>query len=109
MRFRKLRIAFSVTCGIACVLLIVLWVGLKTRTVGGELSQSPTDRLRTLWVRNPIGGRAWEPALQPDCALLARFLSRWVAQINPHQRTNGAVLVATTLVMVVLGLIVWLR
>jgi hypothetical protein len=26
MRFRKLRIAFSVTCGIACVLLIVLWV-----------------------------------------------------------------------------------
>ncbi len=26
MRFRKLRIAFSATCGIACVLLIVLWV-----------------------------------------------------------------------------------
>ena len=25
MRFRKLRVAFSVTCGIACVLLIVLW------------------------------------------------------------------------------------
>src|SRR6476469_9127373 len=26
MRFRKLRIAFSVTCLIACVLLIALWV-----------------------------------------------------------------------------------
>src|SRR5712671_2831573 len=26
MRFRKLRIAWSVACGIACVLLIVLWV-----------------------------------------------------------------------------------
>src|SRR4051812_46227316 len=26
MRYRKLRIAFSVTCGIACVLLIVLWL-----------------------------------------------------------------------------------
>jgi hypothetical protein len=26
MRFRKLRIAWSVLCGIACVLLIVLWV-----------------------------------------------------------------------------------
>ena len=26
MRFRKLRIAWSVGCGIACVLLIVLWV-----------------------------------------------------------------------------------
>src|SRR5436190_1484788 len=26
MRYRKLRIAFSVGCGIVCVLLIVLWV-----------------------------------------------------------------------------------
>src|SRR6478735_6596988 len=26
VRFRKLRIAFSVTCAIACVLLIALWV-----------------------------------------------------------------------------------
>ena len=26
MKFRKLRIAFSATCLIACVLLIVLWV-----------------------------------------------------------------------------------
>jgi hypothetical protein len=26
MRFRKLRIAWSVTCGIACVLLVVLWI-----------------------------------------------------------------------------------
>jgi hypothetical protein len=26
MRYRKLRIAFSVACGIACVLLIALWV-----------------------------------------------------------------------------------
>ena len=26
MRFRKLRIAFSISCGIACVLLIALWV-----------------------------------------------------------------------------------
>src|SRR5262245_8434139 len=26
MKFRKLRIAFSVTCGVICLLLIVLWV-----------------------------------------------------------------------------------
>jgi uncharacterized SAM-binding protein YcdF (DUF218 family) len=26
MRYRKLRIAWSVVCGIACVLLVVLWV-----------------------------------------------------------------------------------
>jgi hypothetical protein len=26
MKFRKLRIAFSVTCGIACVLLVAIWI-----------------------------------------------------------------------------------
>jgi hypothetical protein len=40
MRFRKLRIAWSVGCGIACVLLIVLWVR----------SYTPTDELKL-----PIG------------------------------------------------------
>ena len=34
MRFRKLRIAWSVGCGIACVLLIVLWVRSYTRHDG---------------------------------------------------------------------------
>lgn len=31
MRFRKLRITFSATCGVACVLLIVLWVRSHTK------------------------------------------------------------------------------
>jgi len=34
MRFRKLRIAFSATCLIACVLLIVLWVRSYWRFIG---------------------------------------------------------------------------
>ena len=42
MRFRKLRIAFSVTCGIACVLLIVLW----------GRSQWWNERVADLSVRN---------------------------------------------------------
>ena len=32
MRFRKLRIAWSVVCGVACVLLIVLWVRSYSQT-----------------------------------------------------------------------------
>jgi len=34
MRFRKLRIAWSVVCGIACVLLIVLWIRSYSSTDG---------------------------------------------------------------------------
>src|SRR5258705_1935739 len=35
MRFRKLRIAFSATCAIACVLFIALWV--RSYAHGGQL------------------------------------------------------------------------
>src|SRR5689334_2253638 len=34
MKFRKLRIAWSVACGVACVLLIALWVRSYCRDVG---------------------------------------------------------------------------
>jgi hypothetical protein len=48
MRFRKLRIAFSATCLIACVLLIVLWV----RSYWGS-EQPPKNRMAhdflTMW------------------------------------------------------------
>jgi hypothetical protein len=42
MRFRKLRIAFSITCGMACVLLIVLWMRSYTwgDNLTGPVSQS---------------------------------------------------------------------
>ena len=38
MRFRKLRIAFSATCVIACVLLIVLWVRSYREDISGLVS-----------------------------------------------------------------------
>src|SRR5687768_8966938 len=42
MRYRKLRIAFSVTCGMACVLSVVLWVRTKYAidSFGCSLSKS---------------------------------------------------------------------
>ena len=41
MRFRKLRIAFSATCLIACVLLIVLWVRSYWRSDNTLINMSP--------------------------------------------------------------------
>jgi Na+/melibiose symporter-like transporter len=56
MRFRKLRIAWSVFCGVAAVLLIVLWV-------------------RSYWWYDTIGGQG--PASEYSFALSHGFLSVW--------------------------------
>ena len=58
---RYLRIAFSATCGIACVLLVVLWVRsywivdvLEKRTASQRVQvESRTGRL-TFWQFNPV-------------------------------------------------------
>ena len=47
MRFRYLRIAWSAACGIACVLLIVLWVLVRARgrgVVGAEPGHEGAER-----------------------------------------------------------------
>ena len=65
MRFRKLRIAFSVTCLIACVLLIVLWVRSfhEIDWVAGPLPGSSG-----FCVMSRIGGLGFVLLLQPDQA-----------------------------------------
>ena len=45
MRFRKLRIAFSVTCGIACVLLITVWKMGGGTYIGGYFPGVPQFRV----------------------------------------------------------------
>jgi hypothetical protein len=49
-RFRKLRIAFSAVCGIACVLLIALWVRsyMWRDNDGGSSVLSRTTQVPTL-------------------------------------------------------------
>jgi len=150
MRFRKLRIAWSVVCGIACALLIVLWVrsfwwvsafdanvavrchlivlalpgGLGLSIEGS--SELPPWRLlnreTTQWMSDqarsgrPYLNRIWGPTgfykgtvllphwlLIPFAALLAAApWLRWRFSLR-------ILLIATTLIAVVLGLIVWLR
>ena len=156
MRFRKLRIAFSATCSIACVLLIVLWVRSYQRTdkcsghIGvpffvftssrGEIGigslQSPSDTY-PLWSftsDKSDGERLWPPPMFEDrpplswvgiryqqlSPVMTLFTVRYwlpvlITAIFAYAPWIGratrfslrALLIATTLVAVVLGLVVW--
>jgi hypothetical protein len=154
MRFRKLRIAWSVACVVACVLLIVLWVRSKTsrdriviplrvtrflridsshgmikfETYGqgmGEMSFSTTSLshadISTAWKQftsapEPQDRKKWRwevsrtgrffvylPHWFPVTILTAFAIAPWV----PWRFSLRTLLIATTLVAVVLGLIVW--
>jgi hypothetical protein len=158
MRFRKLRIAFSITCGIVCLLLIVLWVG---SYYGIDVVQGPLPRgmeYSVISTQALIAGESgWlvhstnnehmdygvlrRPLPDDDIRETWRFVApygfavkkdRYVSILYfriPHvlalfcfailsalpwirwskQFRLRTVLIATTLVAVVLGLIVWLR
>jgi hypothetical protein len=101
MKYRKLRIAFSVTCGIACVLLVVLWVRsyrFQDRCYGnipgttfiaagsqlGYLYAIFNDEPRRDWVSRttPLPNEAWrkvyrenEPTKAPNRFLLGIYFS----------------------------------
>ena len=152
MRFRKLRIAWSVICGIACVLLIVLWVRsywwadlLAYRrgqtyvavatgrgiacfrwnswqpwvTVGNKLgcellggpSGTIDSRLKPLeWRRDTDPTTVFGLLISVPCWCCVAFFATLsaVAWIRWRFRLR-TLLIATTLVAMVLGLIVWLR
>ena len=146
MRFRKLRIAFSATCGIACMLLIVLWV--RSYRLNGDWKSALgvmgwSSKGRIVMLPAPqLLARLGYPASSQDIDMNVTFeiepfdsplgfhvwwstSSEWVLQV-PHwftvllMGTIGAapwlrwsfslrtLLIATTLIAVVLGLIVWL-
>jgi hypothetical protein len=148
MRFRKLRIAWSVGCGIACVLLIVSWLASYSRGFGlygnwknhafvfesmkGEFyfayfnpdqpepdslniayaPLSPLQRIlqaRTCWLR-------WQKASPPSNAITL-WIRHWLVLLlslnalgTPWIRWRFSLrtlLIATTLVAMVLGAIVY--
>jgi hypothetical protein len=146
MRFRKLRIAWSVVCGIACVLLIALWVrsywrhdyvnwmptanrqvevfAIQGRLVFGTWVQTTFVTWRHY--SNPVADKqgalriikSYENAfgfaiVKPSLVVPYYFLvlvtgvvavAPWLSMSRFSLRT---LLIATTLVAVVLGLIVW--
>ncbi len=146
MRFRKIRIAWSVICGIACVLLIVLWVrsiwrsdsmistpgpsapGFRTTIFNGYIEldhttyfagpartewrlAAPSDHAPILWPHTTRGGFVfgsqflvaplWLPLIVTGTIAAAPWI-RW-----SNRFTLRTLLIATTLVAVVLGLVVW--
>jgi hypothetical protein len=146
MRFRKLRIAFSVTCGLACVLLIALWVrsywnadAVKFSRAKLLIVSSISGRLSVLSYSTPISPKqsGWAPgwgygsfAFDQDYRGSSwSFISEsnvtdigiphWFAVLVSGACTTlpwlryrfslRTLLIATTLVAVVLGLVVWLR
>ena len=153
MNYRKLRIAWSVGCGILCVLLIVLWVRSYNR---GDILQAPVSTTRGIgftslrgWVKfssfRTTGNGSWrmssqhaDEAMRPYGEFFEAQQNHWkfgthmlkgtyaimmphwfilltaplagVPWINRSKRFSlRTLLIATTLVAVVLGLIVWLR
>jgi hypothetical protein len=115
-RFRKLRIAWSVLWGVATVLLIVLWVVSHGRldVVCYQTAPQPTTpsafhisalphtfdlipSLGKVLVRIPI----WV------LVILAATLAAIPSFHWPNRFSLRTLLIATTLVAVVLGLIVW--
>jgi hypothetical protein len=132
MRYRKLRIAWSVVWGLAAVLLIVLWVRsystlyqidtLPTVTsnqghvyIGETFSATGRTLIATnlLWhsVRQidgllTINPRGTGLSIPDSCLMLIAGALAAVPWI-PRRFSLRTMLIATTLVAVVLGLVVW--
>jgi hypothetical protein len=139
---RYLRIAFSATCLIACVLLIVLWVRsqhhldsangpllgkeLIATSRNGGVALGWGNRSISKWhvkhVKEPTSSRegyTYVLGFGVNAAIPAIFVPHWFTvllsaflAIAPWLRwrfTLRTLLIATTLVAVVLGLIAWAR
>jgi hypothetical protein len=144
MRYRKLRIAWSMFWGLAAVLLIVLWVRscsnwdtlvvrwsatkeLNIESVVGEVRWYVTDRssdrvsqicafiheslrasdgeaIRELGFVRSLVPFKHLPILLPFLCSMTATAAPWL----PYRISLRTLLIATTLVAVVLGLIVWL-
>jgi len=143
MRYRKLRIAWSVMFGIACVLLIALWVrsywlydwlylveGQGLMSMRGNVhTYCTSNQILPLWTvsTTPLTltgphthtflGIGYSPGYSyvlplvtfPDWLPIVLFGGIAVAPWLPYRFSLRTLLIATTLVAVVLGLIAWLR
>jgi len=136
MRFRKLRIAWSALCGIACVLLIVLWVRSHNHfddigwamAAQGKLYLSPKvdffpinekgaavetykhfdGKITTIHVWNgKLTPRAGTGPVIPYWPLVLVTSLLTVAPLIRRRFSLRTLLIATTLVALVLGLVAW--
>jgi hypothetical protein len=59
MRFRKLRIAWSVVCAVACLLLVVLWARSYADSTSKEILVTPTCRFYLHSVQGTLALERW--------------------------------------------------
>jgi hypothetical protein len=144
MKYRKLRIAWSLGWGVTCVLLVALWVRsywraddlarfqggnmylvesahgslglLCSRSLGApNMGAFVTAPLDATWYRHSVFG--WDETYDPNMAYVPHWLLAllllapagvpWMRGI-PSRFSLRTLLIATTLVAVLLGLVVWL-
>ena len=86
MRFRKLRIAWSVVCGIACVLLIVLWV--RSYWWGYSL-RVPTTQTRALIVDSMEGNLSFVTLPSDLINPNADNFNSFRVEVSNQQRDNA--------------------
>jgi hypothetical protein len=129
MRFRKLRIAWSVACGIACVLPIALWVrsysgsskpltevgSYTLRVTQGMLRAESTcvvhhpDRIDRLGIHNAYWTHSnWTSQKPLWCILPFLVMTAWAPWIRwSNHFSLRTLLITTTLIAVGLGLAVY--
>jgi len=143
MKYRKLRIAWSVVCGIACVLLIALWVRSYTM-LDQFIAQASSQRYVAIasnggaihlytnkvnhyptwtWIAERTPHLEYPPWIKLKWTpyVIQLYLPNWILLVLttavaaipwvpwPRRFTLRTLLIATTLVAVVLGLVVWLN
>src|SRR4051812_44181344 len=82
MRFRKLRIAFSVTCAIACVLLMVLWVRSNYWVDQVFVPVTPTAYAVFSSMPNAFGGGLTDSS-PPGMWAISNPTTEWLAALDP--------------------------
>ena len=146
MRFRKLRIAFSATCLIACVLLIGLCVRSYSLLTTTQIFVTPQVRYYLHSVDGTVAIHRWYRSYRtrefmpmfrksdmswlitnagilikrnPTVGIESVSASYWLLTLGtvalsaapwfPYRFSLRTLLIATTLIAVVLGVIVWLQ
>jgi hypothetical protein len=134
MRYRKLRIAWSVMCGLVCGLVIVMWVRSYSTLYQIDIQPTVTSNQGHVYIGETFSGTGrtliatnllWDSVCQidglltitprgtgvsiPDSCLMLIAGALAAVPWIPRRFNLRTLLIATTLVAVVLGLIVWLR